>query len=236
MQLSDIPFYSALKFAVNAATANVRSIPQTTTDPAAASFNLGFPPQTFTDEGAGGTPMDGRDQNGILQFLDAWRLWQSVGGGVVFISGVSYPKGAKLVSTVNPAIQWVSTVDNNTVNPDSGPSANWTMTGDIAHNLGASPGYFTLPVGPGLIINYGTVSLSGSSGYATVTFAKPFPSASLPFAGATNITNANPSSWPGIGNITKTTATVGMSIAPAGGGSGVPAPAGTAALWWVAGY
>lgn len=129
MQSSDIPSKSARVFAQSATGPYVRAVPQTTVDPAAASFDIGFPPQTFTDEGAGGTPPDGRDFNGILNHLSGWVRWLMAGGPVRYDSAFQtavggYPLGALVQSVATPGIIWRSTTDNNVTNPDTG-GAGW---------------------------------------------------------------------------------------------------------------
>lgn len=129
MQSSDVPSKSAKVFGQSATGTYIRTVPQTTADPAAASFDIGFPPQTFTDEGAGGTPPDGRDFNGILNFLTAWARWQSAGAPIAYdptfqASIGGYPTGAVVASAVTLGIFWISTVENNTTNPDAG-GAGW---------------------------------------------------------------------------------------------------------------
>lgn len=131
MQSSDIPGKSGRLFAQSAGGAYVRNVPQTTADPGAASFDLGFPPQTFTDEGAGGTPPDGRDFNGILQFLSAWARWQQVGGPVTYDASFQtaiggYPRGAVVMSATVFGRFWLCTVENNASNPDTG-GAGWRL-------------------------------------------------------------------------------------------------------------
>jgi len=150
MQLSDIPDWSAKKFAEDATGLYVRPIPQTTADPAAASMSLGFPPQTFTDEGAGGTPPDGRDFNGILNYLAAWAQWVGLGGPVPYNAAVSsgggYPKGARVQSATTPPRIWISTTDNNTTNPDAG-GAGWISDVSVTYQdlLGAGAGNMPVP-------------------------------------------------------------------------------------------
>lgn len=129
MQSSDIPSKSPKVFAQDATGSYVRTVPQTTADPAAASFELGFPPQTFTDEGAGGTPPDGRDFNGILGFLSAWSRWQQTGAPIAYDAAFQtavggYPLGAVVASAVTLGTFWLSTVENNLTNPDTG-GAGW---------------------------------------------------------------------------------------------------------------
>lgn len=129
MQSADIPSKSPKVFGESAGGTYIRTVPQTTADPAAASFDTGFPPQTFTDEGAGGTPPDGRDFNGILNFLSAWSRWQASGAPVAYdatfqtdIGG--YPRGAVVMSAVTFGLFWLSTTENNVTNPDGG-GAGW---------------------------------------------------------------------------------------------------------------
>lgn len=124
MQSSQIPNKSQRVFAQDATGAYVRAIPQTTADPAAASFSAGFPPQTFTDEGAGGTPPDGRDFNGILNFLSAWQRWTATGApatyDATFQTGIGgYPRGAIVASATVFGVFWISTAEDNTTNPDA---------------------------------------------------------------------------------------------------------------------
>lgn len=125
MQSSQIPDKSQRVFAQDATGTYVRTIPQTTADPAAAAYDIGFPPQTFTDESAGGSPPDGRDFNGILRALSAWSRWQQAGGPVRYDAGFQsaiggYPKGAIIQSATTDGLEWCSTAENNTSNPDGG--------------------------------------------------------------------------------------------------------------------
>jgi hypothetical protein len=181
MDLSKLPAKSSRAFAQSAAGAYVRTVPQTTSDPAAASFDIGFPPQTFTDESAGGTPPSGRDFNGILAHLSAWTRWQAAGGPVFFDNTFSnaiggYPQGTRLTSTVTAGLFWVSTVDNNTGNPDSG-APNWLADG-VATKGSNSNGYWRREA-DGSLRQWGT-SLTpslpnGGSFNWTATLPLPFP-------------------------------------------------------------
>lgn len=131
MQLSDIPAWFAKRFAADATGTYVRTVPATTVDPAAASMTLGFPPATFTPIGAGGVPMDGRDLNGILNYLSAWSQWSGVGGPAPWSSTISaaaggYPIGAVVLSGTVAGRQYQSTANNNTTNPDTG-GAGWRI-------------------------------------------------------------------------------------------------------------
>lgn len=137
MLLSNIPAWFAKRFGQDATGSYIRSIPATTADPAAASMSLGFPPQTFVDEGAGGTPPDGRDFNGILNYLSAWAQWQGAGGTVPWNSTIAsnggYPNRAIVGSNNTPGLTWRSTADNNTTNPDAG-GAGWVLQDNLVGN------------------------------------------------------------------------------------------------------
>lgn len=131
MLASDIP---GNKFPIpfaNGADSGHRTvpIPTNTTGTYRASLNLGYPPETFLSPGAGGTPPDGRDFNGILFQISAWTRWAQAGGSMlqydaVFSAAIGgYPAGAVLMS--NPrGILWLSTADNNVTNPDAA-GAGW---------------------------------------------------------------------------------------------------------------
>ena len=129
MKLTDIPAKFQTPFAANASSGFIRAIPATTTDPTAASLDLGFPPETFDPPGAGGSPPDGKDFNGILNQSTSWDQWFSMGGAVTYDSAFSaliggYPNGAVVGSAVVPGFVWRSIADDNTTDPDAG-GAGW---------------------------------------------------------------------------------------------------------------
>lgn len=95
-----------------------------------ASLTDGFPPLTFTPASAGGCPPFGQDMNGILKWVTLWGQWQAAGATVIYDSAFSasvggYPLGSVLQQASNVGCYWVSLVDNNTSDPDTGGS-NWT--------------------------------------------------------------------------------------------------------------
>lgn len=175
MLYTDIPARLVKAFAALATGTYVRAIPTTSGDPNAASLNLGFPPNTFVDEGAGGVPPDGRDMNGILKAISAWSNWQAAGGPVFYDSTFStaiggYPKYAILASTTLGRL-WQSTVDSNTTDPDAG-GANWAQL----TTLNGSPNDESVTLPNGRILKDGSVVGSFPENYTgTVTFAVPFP-------------------------------------------------------------
>lgn len=128
MLLADIPAWFAKRFGADATGTHIRAIPSTSADPNAAAMDVGFPPNTFVDISAGGAPPDGRDVNGILNFLSAWTQWFGAGGPVRYNATISsnggYPIGSIVQSAATAGLLWQSTVDGNTTNPDAG-GAGW---------------------------------------------------------------------------------------------------------------
>jgi hypothetical protein len=149
MQSSNIPSKIPLPFAYAAGGSYVNPIPtasQIGVVNGRASLHDGFPPLTFTPIGAGGVPPFGSDMNGILNEITAIQQWQQAGGMFFYDSAFStiingYPKGAILQATSASGLAygglWISTVENNTSNPDTG-GAGWqslAFEGLVASNL-----------------------------------------------------------------------------------------------------
>ena len=161
MNLSDIPAWFAKRFAADATGSYVRTIPTTSADPTAASLSLGFPPDTFTDIGAGGTPPDGRDFNGILNQLSAWAQWSGLGAAVPWSNTVStvaggYPLGAIVLSNSVTGRLYQSQVNANVTNPDTG-GAGWAILVDKA----ASPSDIAAGTSNELVVTPAGLSSSG---------------------------------------------------------------------------
>jgi len=109
---------------------NIFELPQTTADPTRASQALGFPPETMLPPESGGVPPQGIDFNAGLYQVARITWWLMYGGPFAYdatfatnaaISG--YPQGAEVASS-DYAGQWLSTADNNQVNPDT-VGTNW---------------------------------------------------------------------------------------------------------------
>ncbi len=165
MQLSDLPAWFAKRFAADASGTHIRAVPATSADPNAASMSLGFPPNTFTDIGAGGSPQDGRDVNGILNYLSAWAQWAGVGGPAPWSSTVSaaaggYPLGAVVLSATTAGRLYQSSTNNNVTNPDTG-GAGWAILVDKA----ATPAEMTAGTSNERVV---TPALLASGGYDRV--------------------------------------------------------------------
>lgn len=129
MKKTDLPIRIDIPWARDASGSFVRNVPNTTIDPTAASWTLGWPPDVATPVGAGGTPPDVRDENGSLARISAWSRWQAAGGPEFYDATFStsiggYPKGSVLDNLSILGSYWISTVDDNTSNPDTG-GANW---------------------------------------------------------------------------------------------------------------
>lgn len=133
MQSSSIPTKFPIPFANNAGPGYINPIPEASqrgTTPGAASLYDGFPPENFDNPTAGGTPTRGQDWNGLQNQVTSWLQWAQAGAPVGYDSAFSaeiggYPKGA-LIAAANLGNFWLSTVENNTSDPDTG-GANWIL-------------------------------------------------------------------------------------------------------------
>jgi hypothetical protein len=139
---SSVPGLVPLPFAANGSKHAIPTNSQIGITAGAASLNDGFPPLTFTPIASGGVPPDGNDMNGILNLISANTNWANAGGTYPYNSAFStyiggYPKGAVLGMAAGTGF-WLSTIDNNTTNPESGPSANWIAFGPYQTQGGAN--------------------------------------------------------------------------------------------------
>lgn len=131
MQLSQLPVKTQLPFAATGSRNTIPVASQQATTPGAASFTDGFPPQTMQPIESGGTPPFGQDFNGVFFHTTSLTRWFSAGGPMMFDAAFAaaiggYPMGARLTSAASPNVLWISTIDNNSNNPDSGTSAGLT--------------------------------------------------------------------------------------------------------------
>jgi hypothetical protein len=133
MQLANIPAKFNIPFASSAGAGFIRSIPQTPTGtPGQASLQEGFPSENFQPVAAGGVPPFGQDFNGILNQSTAWNQWQSAGLAFppydpTFQTAIGgYPDTALVTSAVTANLVYMSVVDNNVTNPDTG-GAGWIV-------------------------------------------------------------------------------------------------------------
>lgn len=130
MQITDIPVKFALPFADQAGLGYIRTIPLDPTGTLGqASLKEGFPVANFTPVSAGGVPPFGQDFNGLLNQSTAWNQWQATGVfppyDATFQTAIAgYPKGSCVGSLVQFGLVWLSLVDDNVTNPDTG-GAGW---------------------------------------------------------------------------------------------------------------
>ncbi len=186
MLASSVPPKFPLVWAINASASYLRAIPATTADPTAASLSLGFPPANATPIGAGGTPPNAKDENGILKQITQWSQWQQAGAAVYYDSVFSaaiggYPQGAILSNASTLGSFWLSLVDNNMSDPDTG-GANWAGYSLISQTI--------VPVGsviyfPALTPPSGWLEADGSAisrtTYANLNALAAASSYALPF-------------------------------------------------------
>lgn len=135
MKSSDLPTKIIIPFAQNAGLSYRRDVPLQSSDAGAASFMLGFPPLTFQPTGAGGSPVDGRDMNGILYALSSIARSWCAGATLTFDQDFAqavggYPLGAVLRSATDPTILLISQRDANQTDPaDDAEEALWKPIG-----------------------------------------------------------------------------------------------------------
>ena len=125
MKSTDIPVKFNTPFAASAAAGNITAPVPATSTGNRAGLDLGFPPGTMM---AGGFPY-GQDFNGVLNQSTGWDRWLAAGAPVTYDSAFQtaiggYPQSALVQSVTRPGFFWLSVVDNNTTNPDTG-GAGW---------------------------------------------------------------------------------------------------------------
>ena len=137
MQISGAPAQIVLPWANGDATkTNPIPVPsQQGITPGAASWTDGFPPLCATPVSSGGLPPTKADMNGGLYQMSAIDVWACAGGGFPYSSAFStaiggYPKGARVLNAAGDGY-WISTVDNNTTDPDTG-GAGWLFFAPVS--------------------------------------------------------------------------------------------------------
>ena len=186
--------------------------------PGAASLEDGFPPLCATPLASGGIPPAKADMNGGLYQMSAIDVWSCAGAGFPYDAAFStaiggYPKGARVLMASGNGF-WVSTVDNNVTDPDTG-GAGWAsadensitaLTDDVTASgpgsasatlktVNTSPGTYTGPFtvnGKGLVTSASNVPFTGSSGYQKLPsglILQFFRVTSIPSGGATTTTS-----------------------------------------------
>lgn len=128
MQSSNVPSKIQLPWATSGDKVTIPVPSQIPITDGRASWTTGYVPLNATPLSAGGVAPFMSDMNGVLNQVTAIQQWQSAGGAFKYDAAFSaaiggYPKGAVL-SDVSGTGSWLSIVDNNTSNPDTG-GAGW---------------------------------------------------------------------------------------------------------------
>lgn len=124
MLASAIPTKIQVPFATSGDKVDIPIPSQIGINDGRASWSTGFVPLNATPLSAGGVAPFESDFNGIFNQITAVQQWQCAGGifkyDATFSAAIGgYPKGARLLNSSNTFI-WVSLVDNNTTNPETG--------------------------------------------------------------------------------------------------------------------
>lgn len=133
MKRSDIPPNFNIPFAASAGgaflTYPIPEASQIPITPGRASLTDGFVPLNMTEIAAGGVPPFGPDMNGILKQITEWARWQGAGATVQYDSAFAtaiggYPLGSIVLSTGAFRTLYMSLVDDNMTDPNTG-SLSW---------------------------------------------------------------------------------------------------------------
>lgn len=190
MQDSGAPTKIALPWGAGASSPYINSVPvpsQQGTTPGRASWTDGFPPLNAVLRASGGVPPFIGDMNGGLNQVSAGLQWLQAGPflpyDATFQSAIGgYRNGSVVASVSTSGLYWLSTVDNNNTNPDSG-GAGWeaiVLAGAalIGLQVFTASGTFTVPTavtaveyeiwgaggGAGGTLGAGSASSSGAGG------------------------------------------------------------------------
>ena len=125
------PIFIPAPFAVNGIKNSIQKSRQTGQDPQDATWLTGWEGITFTPIEAGGKPPKGQDFNGILNALSENNVFVQNGGRYKFSQDVitnygGYAKDA-IVQSDDGSREFISLIDSNTVNPNSGLAGVWSI-------------------------------------------------------------------------------------------------------------
>lgn len=149
------------------------TIPLTSEDPGAASWELGFPPDTMIDVGAGGIAPDGLDVNGILNIITQHVRFMLAGGYPRFDAALcaeigGYPPGAVLQGSIAGENLYRNNIENNTTDFNTHPESigvSWFLIAAPPNSVVAGTGLIT-----GGSLATGDVTLNlGTPGTCSIT-------------------------------------------------------------------
>lgn len=125
------PIFIPAPFAVNGIKNTIEKIRQSGQDPQDATWDTGWEAITFTPIEAGGKPPKGQDFNGIFNALSQNAVHVQNGNRYKFSQDVidnygGYNKDA-IIQSDDGSREFISLVDSNTVNPNSGLAGVWSI-------------------------------------------------------------------------------------------------------------
>ena len=138
----------------------------------AASLVDGFVPLNMTDPTSGGIPPFGVDMNGILFVVSSWAAFLGAGQAPQYDATLQtamggYSKGSRLSKAADPSQFWISAVDANMTDPDTG-GANWISSVPLYATSAPTAGTHNDVVLPGISdyvldvdVSAGNINFSG---------------------------------------------------------------------------
>lgn len=168
MKLTATPKKMPVPFGINGSREDL--LDTAATGDSTASYNNGFPDVTMLNESAGGIPPKGQDFNQILYELAAAARWADAGGvrqyDATFSTSIGgYPKYTRLIGN-DGVTEYISTVDDNTTDPDSTSSSGWTNYTNLFMRKGNNLSDVSSLVGA--LGNLGFVGNVGSTGHIVI--------------------------------------------------------------------
>lgn len=184
MQNSQRPRRIAKPFGASAGTGYIRTVPDSGATSGAASYDTGFPPQTFQPIASGGVPPSGQDMNGVLFDLAGNARWAAAGGVAQYDSAYAtsiggYAKYAVLINTASLGDLWMSSVDNNLTDPNGSGSSGWVRLAELVKSSDLSPNNGYRVQGDGFKECWGYITLAPNA-VTTVTLPTPHSSWVVP--------------------------------------------------------
>lgn len=215
MLSTNVPANIAVPWANGAGSGYIDTIPvpsQISITPGKASFTDGFPPLCFVAPSLGGVPPFGEDFNGILNWITNWIRYQQAGWipgyNATFSAAIGgYPEGS-IIRNAGGTGFWISTVENNTSDPDTG-GAGWGVLTPATYpwsSITGAPAFVTAATAPVTSVDGMTGAVSTSVGLSVnsigyrvliVTFGGP----SIPTEGTTSTLSGRPGTWMACGGM-----------------------------------
>ena len=209
MLSTGVPANIAVPFASGAGSGYKRTVPvpsQISVTPGAASFTDGFPPLNFVDPTLGGVPFFGQDLNGVLNWMSNWIRYQQAGWiagyDPTFSAGIGgYPLHAIIRNAAGTGF-WISTVENNTTDPDTG-GAGWGILTPATYpwsSITGAPAFVTALTAPVTSVDGQTGTVVTSTGLALNALGYRFlvvifGGSTVPTEGTTQAIAGRPGTW-----------------------------------------